>query len=304
MAIQLTNGNVLRSANDALVLERGMIYEGIDERFIYRADHNGSYGRIFTDIPALGDHQPDEKQMPEDFIRELLLFADQKNIRNIQIPLFGIEVFASHDQPIVSCFRYLSDIIQEAMAGTSVEEVYITLDNDKNDMLCDEMEGLIEEINDLVDELHDKWACDETEEIDGSRRAVCDVEAYHVPKNIMNMQDTFGICLDRLMMERNLKPGAFVRRANISRQTLSKLRNRDAVPEKYTALACAVALELSYEETEALLKTAGYCLSDSITLDVIVGYFIKKHMYDIDAINIVLYSNSLRQLGARQLHRK
>jgi hypothetical protein len=69
------------------------------------------------------------------------------------------------------------------------------------------------------------------------------------------------------------------------------------MPSKRTAIALAVALELSLDETNNLLKRAGYALSHAVMFDVIVEYFITNGKYDIFEINEVLFEYDLPLLG-------
>ena len=63
------------------------------------------------------------------------------------------------------------------------------------------------------------------------------------------------------------------------------------------AISLAVALKLSLDETNALLKRAGYALSHAVKLDVIVEYFIANGKYDIFKINQVLFEYDQPLLG-------
>lgn len=75
-------------------------------------------------------------------------------------------------------------------------------------------------------------------------------------------------------------------KAGITKQHFSKIKNNpEYQPSKNTALALAVALNLNLEETEDLIGRAGFTLSKSSKSDLIVEYFIREKIYDVDEIN-------------------
>ncbi len=80
------------------------------------------------------------------------------------------------------------------------------------------------------------------------------------------------------------------KKANVSKGTFWKINNDPKYkPSKATVLAFAIALELSLDETELLLKTVGLSLSHSNVFDLIIEFYITNGNYDIYEINAALF---------------
>ena len=112
------------------------------------------------------------------------------------------------------------------------------------------------------------------------------------------IDDTFAVSLMKLIDVKKMTDVECYKKANVSKQTWYKILNeKDYKPSKNTVIAFAIALKLSYSETQKLLATVGFTLSKSSKFDLIIEYFLQNGVYDIMQINETLFEFDQPCLG-------
>lgn len=118
-----------------------------------------------------------------------------------------------------------------------------------------------------------------------------DISDYHDwDRRNTSAVKTFQEQLMFLINDKGLSNNEFYKAAYIDRKLFSAIKNNTYYkPKKQTAVACCFGLKLSIDESEELLKLAGYSFSLAIKWDKIVYYCLKNGIYDINDVNDLLY---------------
>lgn len=116
--------------------------------------------------------------------------------------------------------------------------------------------------------------------------------------------EEFPACLDLLKKKYQRKNQFLYENAHISERMFQYIKN-DRNPTKETALAIAIAMDMNPEDTQRLLKSAGYVLSKSISRDLIISQLIFNNKGTpntsvLFCINEVLYELEMPLLMTRE----
>ena len=97
---------------------------------------------------------------------------------------------------------------------------------------------------------------------------------------------------------KRLRDADVYKAAQVDRRLFSKIvSDREYRPAKDTCVALCLALHLSLQQTNDLLSRAGYTFSHSSKRDVILEFFFREGVYDLNDANEILFDLGQKLLG-------
>ena len=250
-----------------------------------------------------------EKNLLRRAYRSALSEAARLGARSVALPLISAGIFGF---PPALALKIACDQIRAFLDGMQDNEMQVTLVVFDREAFAlsleeyDEVAALVDDeyvdarsIRDRAADLALSTVTFDPESKDKAAQTVGPFDQSELTDLLDNLDASFSSAVLALIDARGLTDAQVYKRANLSRQLFSKLRRDDGYrPTKQTAVALAVALELSLDETEDLLGRAGLALSASSKFDVIVTYFIEHERYDIYALNAMLFAFDQPLLGS------
>ena len=103
----------------------------------------------------------------------------------------------------------------------------------------------------------------------------------------------------KVIRERLNKVG-FSRKTFWELTTYQRPGEKKALPDKDTLIAVACAMELSKEDAERLLISAGYIFSPAVERDMIILHCLENGVYDIEAINDILVGIEMNPIRGKK----
>ena len=266
---------------------------------------------IHTVGPIYEDGRHGEKAFLESCYRESLALAKEHKCETVAFPLISSGVYGyPKDQALKVATQVISDFLLD-----NEMKVYIVIFDKVAYKISEKLfSDIVEYIDDnYVDEHTDyrrersrmNYPCQSV--MIGSAQPeyldLCECKAISAEDDLdaklKQIDESFSQMLLRKIDEKGMTDAECYKKANIDRKLFSKIRSDvHYKPSKPTAIAFAISLELSLDETEDMLKKAGFALSHSNKFDIIIEYFISKGNYNIFEINEALFAFDQSLLGA------
>lgn len=259
---------------------------------------------IHTVGPKWKDGNSGEQELLESCYRESLKLAYENKCEIVAFPLISSGVYG---YPKEEALQIAVNEIGKFLLGHDMLVYIVVFDKD-----CFRIsKKLIADITEYIDEYYvethyiGRSTTLLTSPLREESLALSDMEmpkaaaSFSLDDAVNMLDESFSQMLLRKIDEKGMSDAEVYKKANVDRRLFSKIRSDvNYKTSKPTAIAFAIALELSLDETKDFLMKAGFALSHSNKFDVIIEYFIKNGNYNIFEINEALFEFDQQLLGA------
>lgn len=261
---------------------------------------------IHTVGPIYENGKSGERELLRSCYRESLILALEHGCESIAFPLISSGIYG---YPKDEALKVAIDTIGEFLLENDITVYVVVFDRTSYKIseklffdICEYIDdNYVDEHTDLRRESMRMPMCSRAVEIESEEDLCLGGGAFFdtdLDAALSTIDESFSQMLLRKIDESGMTDAQCYKRANIDRKLFSKIRSDiNYKPSKPTAIAFAIALELSLPETEDMLKKAGFALSHSNKFDIIIEFFIKKGNYNIFEINEALFAFDQSLLG-------
>ena len=300
MPFLMVRGDIAKMRTDAVVIPAAGAGQPHKIRLaLCRAIMRKSFGSsapsiIYVIVPAWTDDRNKREQLLEKAYRSALRLAVKNDLRSIAFPLLssGNTRFAQEE-----AFRIARSVIT-AVARREELSVYLVLQDHDPFIISQELSTALTSYI----AVHEPKQRQMSSAVSRLSEFVLEADEASLDESLEDLlscrQETFSQKLLSLIDQKDYRDAEVYHRANLDRRHFAKIRSNPAyAPKKNTVLALCIALRLDLQESEDLLRRAGYAFSPCSHADLIVRYFIEHGRYDIFDINEALFYHDLPLLG-------
>ena len=251
--------------------------------------------------PRWRDGKHGEREKLVSCYRTSLALAKEHGCETVAFPLISSGIYGyPKDQALKVAIDTISDFLLE-----NDMTVYIVIFDRKAYQISEKLfSDIAAYIDDTYVDAHTDSRASQLRRMQMfSEEAICGAPMAASTKSLddalSQIDESFSEMLLRKIDEKGMTDAQCYKKANIDRKLFSKIRSDKLYkPSKPTALAFAIALELSLDETKEMLMKAGFALSHSNKFDIIIEYFIEHGNYNVFEINEALFAFDQSLLGA------
>lgn len=221
-------------------------------------------------LPDWYGGKKNEREYLDSCYSEVLYAADERKCKTIVFPVLGVGLYGT---PFKDALNVAVRTIESYLAVKDSLNVFIATTDD----------GLYEYIKDQFPNY-----CIANEDLENFDQ----INALDYKLNHLDCK--FIESLTHYMRRMEFTPIQCYTAAGIDKKLFSKIKNNpEYLPSKNTIVKFAFALHLSLKETQQLLSTCGYILSDSLATDVIIKHFLSQRIYEFDRLQEEIADRSL-----------